>query len=321
MNNDLIERYIYAVTKRMNRKQRDDVAQELRTLVDDMLTERCADRLPEEKDIRVVLTELGTPQELYSQYAEDAGKCLIGQPYYSTYKFVMKVVLLSVAGGLTVANLILQMIEPKSFFNALLLWAGHVRGGLLESFAIVTLLFVYFYRKGIKLTEPFNFDDLPPVPNRSQEISKWESIAGIGFSILFAVLFLFTPQVFCAIYDGVTISLFDTNVIQDTWWLIVAFTACGIGREVVQLMEGRYNKKVLTTALVTDAASAVLCIWWLKGFDVMNPELLANMQAILSGESEIVSRMFANFDTFFLGVMLLALLLDAVDVTVRTLRK
>ena len=34
MNHDLIERYIYAATKRLSRKQRDDVAQELRGLID-----------------------------------------------------------------------------------------------------------------------------------------------------------------------------------------------------------------------------------------------------------------------------------------------
>ena len=297
------------------------MAQKLRGLVDDMLMERCGERTPTEKDVRVVLTELGTPQELCRQYAEDADACLIGQPYYTTYKFVMKAVLLSVAGGLTIANLILQMIEPKPFFNALLIWASYVSGGLLESFAIITLLFIYFYHKRVKLTEPFNFDELPPVPKSTEIISKWESIAGIGFCIVFAVLFLFTPQVFCVIHDGKMVSLFDMDAIRDSWLLILAFSLCGIGREVVQLIEGRYNNKVMATALAVDAASAVLRIWWLKGFDVMNQMVLPNMEILFPGENSIVYRMFANFDTFFLGVMVFALALAAVDVTVKTLRK
>ena len=60
--NDLVERYIYAATKRMPRKQREDVSLELRGLVEDMLAERCGSVTPTEKDIRIVLTELGTPQ-------------------------------------------------------------------------------------------------------------------------------------------------------------------------------------------------------------------------------------------------------------------
>ena len=320
MNHDLIERYIYAATKRLNRKQRDDVAQELRTLIDDMLTERCADRMPAEKDVRIVLTELGTPQELYSQYAEDADKCLIGQPYYSTYIFILKIVLGSVAVGMTISSLILQILEPQHVLGAIASWLAYVWEGMLGSFAIVTLLFAFFYQKQIKITDPFNFDDLPPVPKNTEIISKWECIAGIGFSIVFAVLFLFTPQVFCVIRDGVMVSLFDTDAIRNSWLLILAFSACGIGREVVQLVEGRYNKKVMVTALAADAVSAVLCIWWLKGFAVMNQTFLDNMEILFAGENSIVYRMFANFDTFFLGVMLFALVLDAADVSIRTLR-
>ena len=78
MKNDLIDRYIYAVTKRMNPKIREDVQNELYGLVDDMLAERCGEVTPTEKDIRVVLTELGSPQELYAKYDEDSKKCLIG---------------------------------------------------------------------------------------------------------------------------------------------------------------------------------------------------------------------------------------------------
>ena len=116
MNNDLVERYIYAATKQMPRKQREDVSMELRGLVEDMLSERCGSRTPEEKDVRVVLTELGTPQELYSQYSDDADACLIGQPYYSTYVFVLKIVLGAAVVGMTISNLILQILEPGNVF-------------------------------------------------------------------------------------------------------------------------------------------------------------------------------------------------------------
>ena len=145
MNHDLIERYIYAATKRLPRKQRDDVAQELRGLIDDMLNERCGEVTPTEKDIRVVLTELGTPQELSAQYDEDAKKCLIGQPYYSTYRFVLKIVLLAATGGITIANLMLQMVEPQEWFAAITGWLVMVYNCLLAAFTIVTLLFAFFY--------------------------------------------------------------------------------------------------------------------------------------------------------------------------------
>lgn len=321
MNNDLIERYVYAVTKRLGRKQREDVARELRGLIDDMLLERCGEVLPTEKDIRVVLTELGTPQELYAKYDEDADKCLIGQPYYATYKFVMQIVLASVAVGATVARLILQLLEPQVWYMALGEWLNLLWNGSFSAFSVVTLLFAFFQRKGVRIENGFSFEDLPPVPKRTKETSKWESIAGIMICVVFAVLFLFTPQVFCFVYEGKMISLFDVAVIKDSWFIILVFSACGIIREVVQLLEGQYNKKVMVTAWVANAVSALFAWWWLVGMNVMNPALLSSLNVVFEEEGEIVMQMFANFQIFFLGVMLFALVLDTLDVTVRTLRK
>ena len=111
MKNDLIERYIYAVTKRLPKKMQDDVSQELKTLIDDMLMERCGDITPEEKDIKIVLTELGTPNELYEKYNPQTDKCLIGSPYYSTYKYVLKIVMLCAGLGLLLATLLSTVID------------------------------------------------------------------------------------------------------------------------------------------------------------------------------------------------------------------
>lgn len=92
VKNDLIDRYIYAVTKHMKSAMKKDVAAELETIIQDMLEERCEDVTPTERDIKVVLTELGTPNELASKYKGETQDCLIGQPYYSLYVYVLKIV-------------------------------------------------------------------------------------------------------------------------------------------------------------------------------------------------------------------------------------
>jgi len=321
MKNDLIERYIYAVTKPMNRKKRDDVAMELRGLIEDLLVERCGGLSPTEKDIRVVLTELGTPQELYAQYDEDADKCLIGQPYYSTYKYVMGIVLASIVAGLTIAHLMLAVLEPKDLFTGLSMWFNSIWNSVFGAFSFVTLLFAFFQRKGIRLSGSFNFNDLPPVPKRSKEISKWESIAGICFDVIFVVLFLLTPEVFSVWTDGTRIPMFDPEVLRGCAVPILLFAACGIVREAVQLLEREYTRRVMTVALVSDAISALLAVWWLQGYKLLNPAFLGQINSIFSGESEFLRNLFADFQVFFLGCILFALALDAVDVTVKALRK
>lgn len=323
MKHDLIERYIYAVTRQLPKKQREDVAQELRGLIDDMLNERCGEITPTEKDIRIVLTELGTPQELSAQYDEDAKKCLIGHPYYSTYKFVLKIVLFAAAVGITIANLMLQLVEPQEWFSAITGWLEMLYNTLLATFAIVTLLFAFFYRKGVQITEPFNFDKLPPVPKRTKELSKRECIAGMVFIVIFVVVFLAVPQImgFHIDRNGLRIPMFSVSALRETWYIIILFAICGMIRESVKLLEGRYNKPVLIVATVTNAISAILSIWWLTGFKLIHPEFLANVATLFKGEDAFVINLFSNFQLYFLIIMLFALILDSVEVAIKTLRK
>lgn len=323
MNQELIDRYLYAVTRRMPKAKQEDVAQELRGLIDDMLAERCGDRTPEEKDIRIVLTELGSPQDLFNKYDEDGGKCLIGQPYYSTYKSVLKIVFIAVAVGMTIASMILCLVEPMGVWKTVGTWLGNVYNGLLSGFAIVTVLFAFFYKKSVPLGQPFNFDDLPPVPKKKETISKGECYAGIGLSVVFLVVFLTAPQIFCAILTETkqVIPIFDPAMVRQTWYLIVLFAACGITREIVKLMEGRYNKTVLVTKVVCNIASAVLSIWWLRGFDLMNPEFVGSISALFRGDAEFIIRIFSNFQLFFLGCILFALVLDTLEGIIKTVRK
>lgn len=322
MKNDLIDRYIYAVTKRMNPKIREDVKNELYGLVDDMLMERCGEVTPTEKDIRVVLTELGSPQELYAKYDEDSKKCLIGQPYYSTYKFVLKIVLICIAVGLTIGSLITQMMEPQELLVAAEDYIGRLWDGSISVFAVLTIVFAVFYHKGIKINDPFNFDDLPPVPQKKQEISKWECIVGIGFSVVFLTLFLAAPQVFAIYYEhGEWIPIFNVDVLRSYWYIILGFTVAGIIREVVKLLEKRYNRTVLLTSIGSNVASALLAVWWLTRRNLFNPVFEQKMAILFTGEAEFIARIMMNFQYFFLAIMIFALLIDTVETVVRTLRK
>lgn len=320
MNQDLIERYIYAVTRRLPRCKQEDVAKELRGLVEDMLLERCGEAMPEEKDVRVVLTELGSPQELYEKYDENSGKCLIGQPYFSTYVFVLKIALLAAAFGLTISAGIIALLEPGTVWEGIGSWLSMLYNGLLSAFAIVTLLFAFFYRKHIPLSQPFNFDDLPPVPKENEVIPKWECIAGICISVIFATVFLAFPQVLGAYLpgEGGLIPIFDSGLIHKTWYLVLLFSLCGIVRESVKLQERRYNRRVLVTTVFADVTTGVLTIWWLAGYDLMNPVFIDKMTALLGEGGGITIDIFSHFQGFFLGVILFALTLDTIEAVVKT---
>ena len=88
--NNLIERYIYAISRQLPAKSREDTAKELSTLIADMLAERGAEQEPSEEDVRAVLTELGRPDELAQKYLPQQHNCLIGQPHFRSYQLVLR---------------------------------------------------------------------------------------------------------------------------------------------------------------------------------------------------------------------------------------
>ncbi|MGN0376753.1 MAG: hypothetical protein ACI4ED_03880 [Suilimivivens sp.] len=321
MSNDLIERYIYATTKRLPLRTREDVARELRTLIEDMLKERCGEITPSDKDIRVVLTELGTPNELYEQYAGDGKKWLIGPPYYTTYVFVMKIVLICVAFGMTLAAIISFAMgerESANWIYAVGQWIGMLWQGMMGTFAFVTILFVFFEYKGISIDNYAGLEDLPPVPEKKEQISRGETIFGIGISVVFLIVFLVCPQIFCAVTkDGEMIPILSAQVIRNTWYIIVIFSALGIIREVVKLLDGKYTKRVMVTAVITDLLSALCSFWWLLRKDIINPEFIGKISELFEGDGQFITAIFSNFQYFFLGVILFALLLDMMNAVIK----
>lgn len=322
MKTDLIERYLYAVTKQMNPKIREDVKNELNSLIDDMLAERCGEAAPTEKDIRVVLTELGTPQELYIKYSDDADKCLIAQPYYSTYVFVMKIVLAAMAIGMSVVAILTAVTEMQNWMETVLSWVSLMWSGMLQAVAIVTILFAFFSHKRITLGEPFNLDDLPAVPKKKEEISRTECVFGIGICVVLIALLLGAPQYLIGYWgpEGV-IPLFDSAVLGKCWYLILIFGAMEIARSAIRLMEGTYNRKVLVATFVTNGIGALASIFWLIRPDVINPEFVVHVAKVFENDAAFIRNIFLNFPQYLLAFVVIAYIADTVNAVLKYVKK
>ncbi len=321
MKNDLIERYLYAVTKRLRPRLREDVKKELSGLIDEMLLERCGPVTPTEKDIRVVLTELGSPRELWEKYDDTSGKCLLPQPYYSMWLTVVKIVLLCVVFGLTLSSGILHFTEEQQWYETVLSWLAMVWSGGLQSFAIVTILFLFFSRRGIRLDEPYNFDDLPPVPQR-KKISRGECWAGIVFCMVFMVWFLCFPEYIFIHWgpEGV-ISLFDAAALREAWYLILGIGLLGIVREVILLREGQYTQRVMVATVALNSAFAVIAVIWLGAKTRVSAQGSAWLQQMFQEESAFMYGFFGNFQYVLLGIFLFAAVLDTAETVYKTLKE
>lgn len=312
MKNELIDRYVYAVTRRLPARLRNDIDKELHSLIEDMLDARCGGLMPEDRDVRVILTELGTPSELAMRYMPEGRDHLIGPAYYSQYKMVTGIVLASVTFGLVLSGFISFFTDSsEALYFTLFSWIGTLITGLIAAFGAVTFISAVFERKNIALNfGGSELDSLPPVPEKKSVIPKGEPIAGIIFSVIFCVIFLAAPQIICAKFgaDQPFIPVFNVDLIHQLWYIFVALTILGIARESFKLYEGRYTKRLAIVTVVTDILSAALTLVLLSSQQILNSAFIAGASPILS--NEVITGILTYFNLFFMAVILFCLLLD-----------
>lgn len=322
-SDSLIERYIYAVTKDLSPEIRKDVADELNSIISDMLEERCGMNTPDEQAIRAVLKELGTPAELSEKYNPDSKKCLIGSPYYIKYILVLKIVLVSTGIGMAAVGVLRAIFDMEATgYTAAIEWVGTIINGLVSAFAYVTLLFAFFYRKGVAIDIPIDsLDNLPPVPKNTNNISRWESVLGISFSVILVVVFLAAPQIICAVFtvNGDFIPVFNIDAVKDTWYIVIAFAVVGIADKCVKLIEGRYTNRVMAVTIGADIITGVLAFIWLMNDRLINPDFITGVTNLFGKDEVWLINIGSRPQYYFLGIIIITLIIDMGSTVYKTL--
>jgi len=286
MKNELISRYIYAVVRRLPAKTQADVRQELQTLIADMLEARCGEVTPSDKDVRVVLTELGAPGEMSAQYAGDEQQALIGGRYFHIYRRMLVIGLPCLAALMIVINVV------QAFFRSIVenvdaIWVAKVIGTTIAqavesafiAFGIVTLVFAILERTKATLFGGDFLDSLPELPRRTFKIPLAGTIARIVLTSLLTGVLLGMPQIIGLwLADGSTTPLFDTITLRWAWPIVVVWAVIAIGQAVYIQIEGRHTRRV---AIVSSVASlAKMCLAGLIfGLPmIVNPGFVAAVQ-------------------------------------------
>ena len=320
MNHELIARYIYAVARRLPAKLRRDVEQELDSLISDMLEARCGGVMPQEKDIRIVLTELGAPSKLAAKYSGDEGRALISGAYFPMYKFVLTLVLPIAAGGIALASVIAMVTgwDPaaspwltiiKTFGQIL---AG-ILGGSIQAFAIITIIFAVFEWKKVKLDDGDFIDALPLVPEKNEAIKPWEPIGGMILCVLMALAFLAFPQTVGGWLDGTGwIPALDVSAMRAAWLPLAFWVVLGIGKEIARLLEGRYTKRLAVIAAAANPVIAICAFIVFRSDKIMNPIFMERMHLIFGEGGRIALLAMGNGHLVFLAIVFFALIVETV---------
>ncbi|MEA5002619.1 MAG: hypothetical protein VB081_03890 [Christensenella sp.] len=336
---EMIERYIYDVTRRLPSEQREDISRELNGLIDDMMEEREANGKTTQENAEDVLKELGAPFALAEKY-RDKKQYLIGPGYYEQYWFVLKIVLIAVTVGMVIASIVqgaAWMIDMPGATQAQLITNtaasvgeafANVVMGLIQGFAWVTIFFVIIERCSVKVNikeavsdawKPQDLED-KPIPAEKAIIKKGDSIAGIVFTVAVIILFNFVPYlmgIWLAGTDGVMhfIPIFN---LQTLAMVLPLFNICfvlGIIREVLRVATGRHTLWLgVATTLLNIAALIIACsiffnpsIW---NMDAINQAALIQPD-VFGGALAQINAFFGYFTRFFGFILVFAFGLDS----------
>lgn len=300
MKNGMVERYVYDVVRRLPEKQRQDIKEELLTLIEDMLEERMDNGKSEKENVEAVLRELGSPATLADKYRGEK-QYLIGGEYYSTYIQVLKIVLICVAAGMLVSAVVsffVHSIDPDMGANGLLGIVGEsvlniaaIPGACIWALGMLTLIFVIMERNQVKLHDKadWKLEELPQVPEKKALISKGDSVFGIVFTVLVMILMICVPQLLGAwLKNGegvmVAVPIFNMEVWNTTLVLMLISMLAGLVDELVKLIKGRYCLTVLWTNIITCGISIVVAVKILADPNVWNQKFWTQVEEI-TGET------------------------------------
>ena len=104
---ELVNRYVYEVTKRIPKEQRNEIEMELRELIEDM-----AEGAPLEE----VFVKLGDPAVFARKYREDKNY-VISPEYFDNYVWVMKIAIACIWAGLLIATAVKCFIDYQDIIR------------------------------------------------------------------------------------------------------------------------------------------------------------------------------------------------------------
>ncbi len=303
----LIERYVYAVTRRLPENQREEVAKELRANIDDMLPEN-----PTEEEIEQLLISLGHPRKLANNYREK-DRYLIGPEWMDDYLMVLRIVVIILASIGLVTGMIDAILNPEAvgvigkifevFFRAI----ASAMEAAFSAFTIVTLVFIGVSNLVKHRGDKLDLKWLPELPKKKvKEISKSSAVANLIMNLILGSLFiyLFWTHTFNVVWidSSATINdiypIFNYDVTDGILPLFIVSFILTIGEAIYRLIIRRWTVEVYGFYTLAKIVSAVVSIVFLTSQNLLNPVLISDMAPYVDLSAQALSDIIHRFFIF-----------------------
>ncbi|SFS02370.1 hypothetical protein SAMN04487846_1569 [Microbacterium sp. cf046] len=269
----IIDSYVADVVRHLPRRQRDDVALELRSLLDDELGGRAADagRPADSALVMELLTAFGAPQEVADRY-RPAGFTIIrpsNAPRFTWIAFGG----VALIWAITLPAMMLGVIPVTGWDYGADTWWGRLSvwwlsfgiGALWWPGAVITYTLIGALVERRRESGPMAWTPAPPRTIDRDLVSRPATVAAIAAGVLGATVVIALPWLasWASIPEPAIEALaLDPEFLQ--WrapWVLLLWAADLVLYALV-LIAGRWTVPTLRARSVLSLAMAVLLLWW-----------------------------------------------------------
>lgn len=295
---NLIELYIQEVIHRIPENNREDIALELRSTIEDMLPDDYT-----EKDIKAVLSKLGNPAILANGY-QDRPMYLIGPRYYETYIHLLKMIL-PIAITISLISLIADNLGAYTGDEALQNVIQNIVGEGISTFLStavqvffwLTLVFFILERSdhaqtqipikvGSKEWKPEDLMKVSYIP-KEKAISKVDVFVSLLWTATWATVY-FNAANLVGIYeqgkDGLEFvtSVFNQDVLHSYWPLVVMVIGLEFALGIYKWITAEWTYKVATLNTVVNFVTSVVFIVMITNPNLVNDSTITYFNELFS---------------------------------------
>lgn len=327
--NNLIERYVYDVARRLPEKDREDVKKELRANIYDMLPDGASDEA-----VKKVLYELGSPASLAEQYRTHP-RYLISPAFYDEYVRVLKWVLPLVGVIVMIIGFAVGAFDaakegatsiPYVFSG---IFSKGISMGLTAAFqALVwtTIGFVIAERSGEKAPKAgehgWKLEDLPEVQSAKASIPLSEGIAELVVSVIFSILGL----LFCAgqlpfamIFSNngmVFYNIFSEHFLAMLVPVILVSLLLSVIQGIAKINDRRWSVFVCVSVVAKSLIGMAMSLYLINQPDMLSTEFTGFLSSV--GLSNIFP--FANGGHLMILVLSVLIVIGSVSESIKAIK-
>ena len=267
----LTDRYVHATLRSVPDEKRAEIGAELRASIADMVEARVAAGERAAEAERAVLTELGDPELLATQYSQRRTH-LIGPPYFAVWRRLTITLLTWVPALVALLVVGVELADGSPVEDVVGAAVSTVFDLAIQIAFWTTLVFAILDWTNAPIRgEEWNVDHLPDTPPE-REVSLAETAASIAFAGVLAGLLVF-QQVASWFTDdtGDRVSILDPALWSSWIPVILIAIAAGIVLDVVRFRTGRWTLGQAVVNVAINAAFALPILWLLGRDALFNP--------------------------------------------------